>query len=186
MCGIVGIVESDLNRPVAPEELARMVRMLHHRGPDEEGSVTLSGVGLGMRRLSIVDLTGGQQPFRNEADSIQLVANGEIYNFPGLRAELESQGHTFRSRSDIEVLVQAYEEWGEDFLTRLRGMFALALWDGRSRTLLAARDRAADQRPVLGDPRFGRGPSPVPHGSASVDEKQRLVPGGSWLVASGQ
>ena len=89
MCGIVGIVESDLNRPVAPEDLARMVRTLHHRGPDEEGSVTLSGVGLGMRRLSIVDLAGGQQPFSNETDSIQLVANGEIYNFaaasPGAR-----------------------------------------------------------------------------------------------------
>jgi asparagine synthase (glutamine-hydrolysing) len=145
MCGIVGIVESDLNRPVAPEDLARMVRTLHHRGPDEEGSVTLSGVGLGMRRLSIVDLSGGQQPFSNETDSIQLVANGEIYNFPDLRRELESHGHAFRSQSDIEVLVHAYEEWGESFLTRLRGMFALALWDGRTRTLLAARDRAGEK-----------------------------------------
>lgn len=145
MCGIVGIVESDLNRPVAPEDLARMVRTLHHRGPDEEGSVTLAGVGLGMRRLSIVDLSGGQQPFTNETDSIQLVANGEIYNFPDLRRELESLGHRFRSRSDIEVLVHAYEEWGESFLTRLRGMFALALWDGKTRTLLAARDRAGEK-----------------------------------------
>jgi asparagine synthase (glutamine-hydrolysing) len=145
MCGIVGIVESDLNRPVAPEDLARMVRTLHHRGPDEEGSVTLSGVGLGMRRLSIVDLSGGQQPFTNETDSIQLVANGEIYNFGDLRQELAGLGHQFRSRSDIEVLVHAYEEWGESFLTRLRGMFALALWDGRTRTLLAARDRAGEK-----------------------------------------
>jgi asparagine synthase (glutamine-hydrolysing) len=145
MCGIVGIVESDLNRPVAPEDLARMVRTLHHRGPDEEGSVTLSGVGLGMRRLSIVDLSGGQQPFTNETDSIQLVANGEIYNFGELRQELSGLGHQFRSRSDIEVLVHAYEEWGESFLTRLRGMFALALWDGRTRTLLAARDRAGEK-----------------------------------------
>ncbi len=145
MCGIVGIVESDLNRPVHPEELNRMVRMLVHRGPDEEGSVTLAGVGLGMRRLSIVDLAGGQQPFSNETESIQLVANGEIYNFPQVRQELESRGHTFRSRSDIEVLVHAYEEWGTDFLTRLRGMFALALWDARTRTLLAARDRAGEK-----------------------------------------
>ena len=145
MCGIVGIVESDLSRPVAPEDLARMVRTLHHRGPDEEGSVTLSGVGLGMRRLSIVDLSGGQQPFTNETDSIQLVANGEIYNFGELRQELSGLGHQFRSRSDIEVLVHAYEEWGESFLTRLRGMFALALWDGRTRTLLAARDRAGEK-----------------------------------------
>jgi len=145
MCGIVGIVESDLNRPVPPEELARMVRTLHHRGPDEEGSVTLPGVGLGMRRLSIVDLAGGQQPFANEADTVQLVANGEIYNFPDLRRELETHGHAFRSRSDIEVLVHAYEQWGIEFLSRLRGMFALALWDGRSRTLVAARDRAGEK-----------------------------------------
>ncbi len=145
MCGIVGIVESDLERPVRPEDLGRMVRTLHHRGPDEEGSVTLNGVGLGMRRLSIVDLSGGQQPFTNESGAIQLVANGEIYNFLDLKSELESLGHTFRSRSDIEVLVHAYEEWGEGFLTRLRGMFALALWDGRTRTLLAARDRAGEK-----------------------------------------
>ena len=145
MCGIVGIVESDLNRPVLPEELGRMVRMLRHRGPDEEGSITLAGVGLGMRRLSIVDLAGGQQPFSNESDDIQLVANGEIYNFPQLREELTARGHGFRSRSDIEVLVHAYEEWGPDFLERVRGMFALALWDGRRRTLLAARDRAGEK-----------------------------------------
>jgi asparagine synthase (glutamine-hydrolysing) len=145
MCGIVGIVESDLNRPVEPEELARMVQTLHHRGPDEEGSITLSGVGLGMRRLSIVDLAGGQQPFSNESESIQLVANGEIYNFPQLREELQAAGHSFRSRSDIEVLVHAYEEWGEQFLTRLRGMFAIALWDGARRTLLASRDRAGEK-----------------------------------------
>ena len=122
-----------------------MVRMLHHRGPDEEGSVTLPGVGLGMRRLSIVDLSGGQQPFTNEGGEIPLVANGEIYNFPELRQELEGLGHRFRSRSDVEVLVHAYEEWGETFLTRLRGMFALALWDGRTRTLVAARDRAGEK-----------------------------------------
>jgi asparagine synthase (glutamine-hydrolysing) len=122
-----------------------MVRMLHHRGPDEEGSITLGGVGLGMRRLSIVDLAGGQQPFSNETNDVQLVANGEIYNFPQLRDELAAHGHTFRSRSDIEVLVHAYEEWGAAFLERLRGMFALALWDGRTRTLLAARDRAGEK-----------------------------------------
>jgi len=145
MCGIVGIVEADLERPVRPEDLGRMVRTLHHRGPDEEGSVTLHGVGLGMRRLAIVDLSGGQQPFTNETGAIQLVANGEIYNFLELRDELAALGHTFRSRSDIEVLVHAYEEWGTAFLPKLRGMFALALWDGRTRTLLAARDRAGEK-----------------------------------------
>ena len=146
MCGIVGIVERDLSRPVAAEDLARMVRMLHHRGPDEEGSITLPGVGLGMRRLAIVDLAGGQQPILNETGDIKIVANGEIYNFRELQRELEGHGHRFHSRnSDIEVLVHAYEQWGEDFLVRLRGMFALAIWDGRTRTLIAARDRAGEK-----------------------------------------
>ena len=146
MCGIVGIVEQDPGRPVAPADLERMVRMLHHRGPDEEGSITLPGVGLGMRRLAIVDLATGQQPILNETGDIKVVANGEIYNFHELQRELESHGHRFRSRrSDIEVLVHAYEQWGENFLERLRGMFALALWDGRTRTLIAARDRAGEK-----------------------------------------
>jgi asparagine synthase (glutamine-hydrolysing) len=146
MCGIVGIIERDLGRPVAPDALARMVQMLHHRGPDEEGSITLPGVGLGMRRLAIVDLAGGQQPILNEAGDIKIVANGEIYNFRELQRELEGHGHRFHSRnSDIEVLVHAYEQWGEDFLVRLRGMFALAIWDGRTKTLIAARDRAGEK-----------------------------------------
>src|SRR5918993_486353 len=146
MCGIVGIVERDLERPVVADDLARMVAMLHHRGPDEEGSVTLPGVGLGMRRLAIVDLAGGQQPILNETGDVKIVANGEIYNFRELQQELEGHGHTFHSRnSDIEVMVHAYEQWGEDFLVRLRGMFALALWDGRTRTLIAARDRAGEK-----------------------------------------
>lgn len=146
MCGIVGIVERDLDRPVAAADLDRMVRTLHHRGPDEEGSITLPGVGLGMRRLAIVDLAGGQQPILNETGDIKIVANGEIYNFGALREELEGHGHRFRSRnSDIEVLVHAYEQWGEQFLPRLRGMFALAIWDGRTRTLIAARDRAGEK-----------------------------------------
>ena len=145
MCGIVGLVESDPNRPVALDELQRMVRTLVHRGPDEEGSVALTGVGLAMRRLAIVDLAGGQQPFTNETGDLQLVANGEIYNFPDLKRELEALGHQFRSRSDIEVLVHGYEQWGVELLPRIRGMFALALWDARTRTLVAARDRAGEK-----------------------------------------
>jgi asparagine synthase (glutamine-hydrolysing) len=145
MCGIVGIVERNLERPVPPGEVERMVRTLNHRGPDEEGSVRLPGVALAMRRLAIVDLAGGQQPFSNEDGTIQVVANGEIYNFPEIKRELIARGHAFRSRSDIEVIVHAYEEYGEAFLSRLRGMFALALWDGRTRTLLAARDRAGEK-----------------------------------------
>jgi asparagine synthase (glutamine-hydrolysing) len=145
MCGIVGIVEADPQRVVQPEELGRMVRTLVHRGPDDEGTVMRSGVALGMRRLAIVDLASGQQPFGNETGDIQLVANGEIYNFRSLREELRARGHVIRTQSDIEVLVHAYEEWGTDFLTRLRGMFALALWDERTRTLIAARDRAGEK-----------------------------------------
>jgi asparagine synthase (glutamine-hydrolysing) len=122
-----------------------MVRTLNHRGPDEEGRVSLPGVGLAMRRLAIVDLAGGQQPFANEDGAIQVVANGEIYNFEAIKADLVARGHHFRSRADIEVLAHAYEEWGEAFLSRLRGMFALALWDGRTKTLLAARDRAGEK-----------------------------------------
>ena len=146
MCGIVGIVEREFDRPVPGEDLARMVQMLHHRGPDEEGSITLPGVALGMRRLAIVDLAGGQQPILNETGDIKIVANGEIYNFRELQQQLEGLGHRFRSRnSDIEVMVHAYEQWGEEFLVRLRGMFALAIWDGRTRTLIAARDRAGEK-----------------------------------------
>jgi asparagine synthase (glutamine-hydrolysing) len=145
MCGIVGIVERDLSRPVPAGDVQRMVRTLNHRGPDEEGSVLLPGVGLAMRRLSIVDIAGGQQPFANEDGTMQVVANGEIYNFLEVKRDLIARGHRFRSRSDVEVLVHAYEEWGESFLTRIRGMFALALWDGRTRTLIAARDRAGEK-----------------------------------------
>jgi asparagine synthase (glutamine-hydrolysing) len=145
MCGIVGIIERDRTRPVAQDELRRMVHTLVHRGPDEEGSIAREGFGLAMRRLSIVDLAGGQQPFGNETGEIQLVANGEIYNFKRLRRELETYGHVFRSDADIEVLVHAYEQWDIGFLSRLRGMFALALWDGRTNTLIAARDRAGEK-----------------------------------------
>ena len=145
MCGIVGIIERDPLRPVPPGDVERMVRTLNHRGPDEEGSVLLPGVGLAMRRLSIVDIAGGQQPFANEDGTMQVVANGEIYNFQDVKADLVRRGHQFRSRSDVEVLVHAYEEWGEAFLQRIRGMFALAIWDSRTQTLIAARDRAGEK-----------------------------------------
>ena len=145
MCGIVGIIERDPLRPVPPVDVERMVRTLNHRGPDEEGSVLLPGVGLAMRRLSIVDIAGGQQPFANEDGTMQVVANGEIYNFAEVKEDLARCGHQFRSRSDVEVLVHAYEEWGESFLRRIRGMFALAIWDSRRQTLIAARDRAGEK-----------------------------------------
>ncbi len=145
MCGIVGIVERDLERPILVADVEQMVRTLNHRGPDEEGTVVLPGVGLAMRRLAIVDLAGGQQPFANEDGTLQLVANGEIYNFESVKRDLIERGHRFRSRADVEVLVHAYEEYGDRFLERIRGMFALAIWDGRRRRLIAARDRAGEK-----------------------------------------
>ncbi|TDI21681.1 MAG: asparagine synthase (glutamine-hydrolyzing) [Acidobacteria bacterium] len=145
MCGIAGIVERDLARPVTRDDLGRMVETLRHRGPDDEGAVTLPGVGLGVRRLSIIDVEGGQQPFASEDGAIQLVANGEIYNHAELRKDLIARGHRFRSRSDVEVIVHGYEEFGVAVLDRLRGMFAFALWDGSTRRLFAARDRAGEK-----------------------------------------
>src|SRR5690606_40302913 len=123
----------------------RMVRTLVHRGPDEEGTVACTGAALGMRRLSIVDLSGGQQPFWNEDRTVVVVGNGEIYNFAEVRARLEARGHSFRSHSDIEVAVHAYEEYGEAWFSHLKEMFALALGDTRSEPPLAARGRAGEK-----------------------------------------
>ena len=122
-----------------------MVDTLRHRGPDDEGAVILPGVGLGMRRLSIIDVAGGQQPLASEDGTVQVVANGEIYNHAELRTDLIARGHRFRSRSDIEVIVHGYEEFGIGVLDRLRGMFAFALWDGSARQFFAARDRAGEK-----------------------------------------
>lgn len=145
MCGIAGIVERDPARPVSETELGRMVETLRHRGPDDQGQVIQAGIGLGMRRLSIIDVECGQQPFSSEDGTTHLVANGEIYNHAALRAELIAKGHRFRSRSDVEVILHGYEAFGVEVLARLRGMFAFALWDGRNRRLFAARDRAGEK-----------------------------------------
>ena len=145
MCGIAAIAENDSDRPVPASRLAAMVDTLRHRGPDDAGHIALPGAGIGMRRLSIIDVQGGRQPFSSEDGDVHLVGNGEIYNHELLRAELEARGHTLASRSDVEVALHAYEEWGESFVERLQGMFALALWDARSRTLVAARDRAGEK-----------------------------------------
>jgi asparagine synthase (glutamine-hydrolysing) len=141
MCGIAGIVYADPARPVDRAVLKSMSDSLAHRGPDAEGFFVEPGVGLAHRRLSIIDLGGGDQPLGNEDGSIQVVFNGEIYNFEALRAALEAKGHRFRTRSDTEVLVHLYEEEGEELVQRLRGMFAIALWDRPRRRLLLARDR---------------------------------------------
>lgn len=141
MCGIAGVVYSAHDRPVDPSVLQRMSDSIAHRGPDAEGIWTSPGVGLAHRRLSIVDLDNGKQPIGNEDGTVQIVFNGEIYNFRELRRELESKGHVFRTFSDTEVIVHLYEEFGERCVNRLRGMFAFAIWDGRKRRLFLARDR---------------------------------------------
>lgn len=145
MCGIAAIAARDGIRRVPAAHLAPMVASLVHRGPDEDGSIALAGAALGMRRLSIIDVAGGHQPLGNEDGSIQAVVNGEIYNFQALRRELVARGHVFLTQTDVEVVPHAYEEFGPGFVSRLQGMFAVALWDGRTRTLLAARDRAGEK-----------------------------------------
>ena len=137
MCGIAG--ELRLDAPPDREATERMSAALVHRGPDAEGLWAEGPVVLGHRRLSVLDLAGGAQPMGREG--VVLVFNGEAYDFASLRRELELRGHLFSSRSDTEVVLAAYLEWGEDFVRHVHGMFALALWDGRTRRLVLARDR---------------------------------------------
>lgn len=141
MCGICGIATADGARTPARELLERMADTLRHRGPDGSGFFAAPGIGLAMRRLAIVDLETGDQPIASEDGSIAVICNGEIYNAPELRRDLEERGHVFRTRSDVEPIVHLYEERGAACLDDLRGMFALALWDGGRRRLLLARDR---------------------------------------------
>ncbi|MGI9185750.1 MAG: asparagine synthase (glutamine-hydrolyzing) [Solirubrobacteraceae bacterium] len=141
MCGIVGIVSLDPRVGVEAERVTRMRDVLRHRGPDGYGLWMERSVGLGHRRLAIVDLPGGAQPMANEDESVWLTFNGEIYNHAALREELQSRGHRYRSRSDTETILHLYEEDGERCVERLQGMFAFALWDRRRRRLLLARDR---------------------------------------------
>jgi len=140
VCGIAGIVRWD-RAPVFEHEIRSMCGAMVHRGPDEEGVYLGDGVALGMRRLSIIDLGNGQQPIANEDGSVWIVFNGEIYNYRELRRQLELKGHTFRTASDTETIVHLYEDVGEHVVDHLRGMFAFAIWDTRTRQLLLARDR---------------------------------------------
>ena len=139
MCGICGIFEQS-GRSVDRDLLNKMTAIISHRGPDGEGYLVDGEVGLGHRRLSIIDVDGGAQPLGNEDGSLQIIFNGEIYNFVELRKELEDAGHRFKTRSDTEVIVHAYEEWGKDCLKRFNGMFAFALWDSKRHELFMARD----------------------------------------------
>jgi asparagine synthase (glutamine-hydrolysing) len=172
MCGIAGIVRWD-RAPVLNTEVRAMCRAMAHRGPDEEGVYLGDGVGLGMRRLSIIDVAGGQQPVSNEDRTIWVVFNGEIYNYRELRRRLEQQGHVFRTSSDTETIVHLYEQRGAQCVEELRGMFALAIWDENKQQILLARDRlgikplyyaersgelvfASELKPILQLPQFER------------------------------
>jgi len=141
MCGICGYVHLDTTRRASEDIVKAMTATLAHRGPDDSGLYVKDSVGLGHRRLSIIDLTTGHQPMKNEDGSLIIVYNGEIYNYRGLKEELESRGHAFASRSDTETILHAYEEYGERCVEKLDGMFSFALWDHRTRTLFLARDR---------------------------------------------
>jgi asparagine synthase (glutamine-hydrolysing) len=141
MCGIVGMVDIESRREPNRELLRRMNAVQHHRGPDEHSEYFEPGVAFGHRRLSIIDLASGQQPMFNEDGSIAIVYNGEIYNYEGIARELVAAGHKFRTHCDTEVIVHAWEEWGEDCVKRFNGMFAFALWDRNQRTLFLGRDR---------------------------------------------
>ena len=140
MCGICGQYSYERQAPVSRREIEKMARSIVHRGPDDEGYYINGPLGLGFRRLSIIDLEGGHQPMSDAEESVRVVFNGEIYNFPELRRELESFGHVFRTRCDTEVIVLGYKQWGDDVLNRLNGMFGLAIWDERKQRLVIARD----------------------------------------------
>jgi asparagine synthase (glutamine-hydrolysing) len=140
VCGIAGLIRRQ-GESATPAEVRRMCDTIVHRGPDDEGIYTRGHAGIGMRRLSIIDLAGGHQPIHNEDAGVWVVYNGEIYNFPELRKDLESRGHQFYTHSDTEVIVHLYEEMGSDCIQHLRGMFAIALYDERRDSLLLARDR---------------------------------------------
>jgi len=141
MCGIAGFIDVEYSRENAKQLIDRMCQVIRHRGPDDQGVWVGDGLALGMRRLSIIDLDGGHQPIFNEDQSILVILNGEIYNYRELQKELQERGHHFRTRSDTEAIVHAYEEYGDECVKHLRGMFTFALWDRNRQRLLAARDR---------------------------------------------
>lgn len=141
MCGIAGIYNYTTKRPASAETIRRMSKVIAHRGPDDEQFYFNNEFGLGFRRLSIIDLETGSQPISNEDSSLKLICNGEIYNYRELTEELKAKGHHFTTKSDAEVLLHAYEEWGIEFLQKLNGMFAFALFDDKTKKLLLVRDR---------------------------------------------
>jgi asparagine synthase (glutamine-hydrolysing) len=214
MCGICGKLVFDLGGAVKPSLLASMLGTIRHRGPDDEGTYIAPQIGLGHRRLSIIDLNTGHQPIFNEDGTIAIVFNGEIYNYGELRNELKGKGHTFRTKSDTEVIVHLYEEYGEACVERLRGMFAFAIWDNREKLLLLARDRVgikplyywyseeallfgSEIKAILADPDVGREIDPgmidrflsfyfVPGEETLFKGIRKLLPGHCLVVRSGR
>jgi asparagine synthase (glutamine-hydrolysing) len=140
MCGICGQFNFIDRGPVSRREIERMADSIAHRGPDDSGYYIDGALGFGFRRLSIIDLAGGHQPMSDQQESVWVIFNGEIYNFPELKKELEGHGHVFRTRCDTEVVVHGYKQWGDEVLNRLNGMFGLAIWDVRRQRLVVARD----------------------------------------------
>jgi len=140
MCGIAGQFNFQRHEPVERETIVRMADSIAHRGPDDEGFFITGPVGLGFRRLSIIDLAGGHQPMSDAEETVWIIFNGEVYNYRELRAELQKKGHQFRTNSDTEVIIHGYKEWGTDVFNHLNGMFGLAIWDVRNRRLVVARD----------------------------------------------
>jgi asparagine synthase (glutamine-hydrolysing) len=140
MCGIAGQFNFQRREPVERETIVRMARSIAHRGPDDEGYFVSGPVGLGFRRLSIIDLAGGHQPMSDAQETVWVIFNGEIYNYRELRAELQGKGHQFRTNSDTEVIIHGYKEWDTDVFNRLNGMFGLAIWDVPNERLVVARD----------------------------------------------
>jgi len=141
MCGIVGLYYKDQQTHVAESTIHNMCRSIIHRGPDDEGVYIDGHVGIGMRRLSVIDLASGHQPMFNSNQTVSVVYNGEIYNYKHLRVELEQIGYQFQTESDTEVLVHGYEAWGAGLCAKLNGMFAFSIWDSERRELMLARDQ---------------------------------------------
>src|SRR6266513_4928758 len=141
MCGICGQFNFGTRRPADRQLVSRMATSMAHRGPDDEGYFMSGPLGFGFRRLSIIDLSAGHQPMSDPSGQIWLVFNGEIYNFPELRAELEKHNYVFRTNSDTEVIIHGYRHWAIDVLDHLNGMFGLAIWDEQAKRLMLARDR---------------------------------------------
>ena len=177
MCGICGKVAFDRDASVAAPLIRSMLDTIRHRGPDDQGVYLSPQVGFGHARLSIIDLNSGHQPLSNEAGTVWIVFNGEIYNFRELRAFLLAKGHVFKTQSDTEVIVHLYEELGPQCVEKLRGMFAFALWDANTKQLLLARDRvgikplyysvsnkaivfASEIKAILADPAINRNLAP--------------------------